>query len=79
MFTIKGGGEVFTRLLGGVSYQVGEIGGDAIGFQPLAHADEPNERIELHGWVLDLLRAQERGNYDGDRSRDHCRSGRYRG
>jgi type IV secretion system protein VirB4 len=58
MFTIKGGGEIVTRLLGGVSYQVGEIGGAAIGFQPLLHADEPNERIELIGWVLDLLRAK---------------------
>lgn len=58
MFTIKSGGEVFTRLMGGVSYQVGDIGGEAIGFQPLLHADEPNERIELLDWVLDLLRDQ---------------------
>lgn len=58
MFTIKGGGEIITRMLNGVSYQVGEIGGSAIGFQPLLHADEPNERVELLDWVLDLLRAQ---------------------
>lgn len=58
LFTIKGGGEILTRMLGGVSYQVGEIGGDALGFQPLAHADEPNERVELMDWLLDLLRAQ---------------------
>lgn len=58
MFTIKGGGEIVTRLLGGVSYQVGEIGGEAIGFQPLVHADEQNERVELAEWIEGLLLAK---------------------
>lgn len=58
IFTIKGGGEIVTRLLGGVSYDVGAVGPGALGFQPLAHADEPNERIELLDWVLGLLRDQ---------------------
>ncbi|QQP94024.1 hypothetical protein IGS68_34850 (plasmid) [Skermanella sp. TT6] len=58
IFTIKGGGEVVTRLLGGVSYDVGAVGPGALGFQPLRYADEPNERIELLEWVLGLMRAQ---------------------
>lgn len=58
MFTIKGGGDVVTRMLGGVAYEVGRIGADAIGFQPLADADDINGRDELLTWVLDLLRAQ---------------------
>lgn len=55
IFTIKGGGEVVTRMLGGVSYDVGAVRAGAIGFQPLAHADETNERIELLDWLLGLL------------------------
>lgn len=55
IFTIKGGGEIVTRLLGGVSYDVGSVGAGSLGFQPLAHADEPNERIELMDWLLSLL------------------------
>jgi type IV secretion system protein TrbE len=58
IFTIKGGGEIVTRLLGGVSYDVGAVGHGALGFQPLAHADEPNERVELLDWILGLLRDQ---------------------
>ena len=58
IFTIKGGGEIVTRMLGGVTYDVGAVGPGALGFQPLAHADEPNERIELLDWVLGLLRDQ---------------------
>lgn len=58
VFTIKGGADIVTRLLGGVSYDVGAVGQNALGFQPLAHADEPNERVELFGWVLGLLKDQ---------------------
>lgn len=58
VFTIKGGGDVITRMLGGVTYDVGSVEGDALGFQPLAHADEPNERAELLDFVLSLLKDQ---------------------
>lgn len=58
IFTIKGGGEVVTRMLGGVSYDVGKVSRGALGFQPLAHADDKNERVELQDWLLDLLAAQ---------------------
>lgn len=58
IFTIKGGGEVVTRMLGGVSYDVGMVGRGALGFQPLVNADDKNERIELQDWLLDLLAAQ---------------------
>lgn len=58
IFTIKGGGEILTRMLGGVSYDVGAVGRDALGFQPLRHADDPDERIELLDWILGLLRDQ---------------------
>lgn len=55
IFTIKGGGEVVTRMMDGVTYDVGSVKAGSLGFQPLAHADEPNERVELLDWLLGLL------------------------
>ena len=59
IFTIKGGGEIVTRLLGGVSYDVGSVSRGSLGFQPLAYADEPNERVDLLDWLLGLLTDQQ--------------------
>lgn len=50
------GAEVCTRLLGGVSYNVGVSGG--IGFQPLARIDNQNWRAWAAEWVTELLRAR---------------------
>lgn len=45
--------EVCTRLMGGVMYDVGKIGG--IGFQPLARIHDPDWRAWANEWVLGLL------------------------
>lgn len=51
------GAEVCTRLLGGVTYHVGDAG--SIGFQPLARIDDLNWRAWAAEWVIGLLKAQE--------------------